>query len=253
MRLYRIGSHPPPFCGNTPWVCVSGATQASGAEGHECSHLFLTDSRIQRSPARMFGKGLERTSAMRVCSRGTGHVIAGLTQRTGSWVATRTADTACRSKGLLHRAGIRLPGNLGHATGQFAAARLSICLCGPGRRTCQGHSGNTHILHIACRWHGQWQQDWCVRQAVVSDMREGKRAPRGRRPAIVHETQGADSSGQSRTSPAGSDDNADILYQPAGVFAPLHHDALGARHPRVHDTRCFSPRRPSWHPPHAGW
>ena len=128
MRLYRIGSHPPPFCGNTPWVCVSGATQASGAEGHECSHLFLTDSRIQRSPARMFGKGLERTSAMRVCSRGTGHVIAGLTQRTGSWVATRTADTACRSKGLLHRAGIRLPGNLGHATGQFAAARLSICL-----------------------------------------------------------------------------------------------------------------------------
>ena len=109
------------------------------------------------------------------------------------------------------------------------------------------------ILHIACRWHGQWQQDWRVRQAVVSDMREGKRAPRGRRPAIVHETQGADSSGQSRTSPAGSDDNADILYQPAGVFAPLHHDALGARHPRVHDTRCFSPRRPSWHPPHAGW
>lgn len=190
MRLYRIGSHPLPFCGNTPWVCVSEATQASGAEGHECSHLFLTDSRIQRSPARMFGKGLERTSAMRVCSRGTGHVIAGLTQRTGSWVATRTADTACRSKGLLHRAGIRLPGNLGHATGQFAAARLSVCLsvllCGPGRRTCQGHSGNTHILHIACRWHGQWQQDWRVRQAVVSDMREGKRAPRGRRPAIVH-------------------------------------------------------------------
>lgn len=130
---------------------------------------------------------------------------------------------------------------------------LSVLLCGPGRRTCQGHSGNTHILHIACRWHGQWQQDWCVRQAVVSDMREGKRAPRGRRPAIVHETQGADSSGQSRTSPAGSDDNADILYQPAGVFAPLHHDALGARHPRVHDTRCLSPRRPSWHPPHAGW
>ena len=170
---------------------------------------------------------------MRVCSRGTGHVIAGLTQRTGSWVATRTADTACRSKGLLHRAGIRLPGNLGHATGQFAAARLSILLCGPGRRTCQGHSGNTHILHIACRWHGQWQQDWRVRQAVVSDMREGKRAPRGRRPAIVHETQGVGSSGQSRTSPAGSDDNADILYQPAGVFAPLHHDALGARHPRV--------------------
>lgn len=130
---------------------------------------------------------------------------------------------------------------------------LSVLLCGPGRRTCQGHSGNTHILHIACRWHGQWQQDWRVRQAVVSDMREGKRAPRGRRPAIVHETQGADSSGQSRTSPAGSDDNADILYQPAGVFAPLHHDALGARHPRAHDTRCFSPRRPSWHPPHAGW
>lgn len=110
---------------------------------------------------------------------------------------------------------------------------LSVLLCGPGRRTCQGHSGNTHILHIACRWHGQWQQDWRVRQAVVSDMREGKRAPRGRRPAIVHETQGVGSSGQSRTSPAGSDDNADILYQPAGVFAPLHHDALGARHPRV--------------------
>ena len=131
--------------------------------------------------------------------------------------------------------------------------RPSVYLSGPGRRTCQGHSGNTHILHIACRWHGQWQQDWCVRQAVVSDMREGKRAPRGRRPAIVHETQGVGSSGQSRTSPAGSDDNADILYQPAGVFAPLHHDALGARHPRVHDTRCLSPRRPSWHPPHAGW